>query len=106
MLKYAHGFLQSIATFIGVAAGWILAIILGNKRTKPYLRQKGSWNYRHLFAWGKPSFDLGITITCVIGATVLLSMCFASIDGMAKTLGEEEDKRCKEESSFMVWPSA
>ena len=29
VLKYAHGFLQSIATFIGVAAGWILAIILG-----------------------------------------------------------------------------
>lgn len=99
VLKYAHGFLQSIATFIGVAAGWILAIILGIEN-ETLLTAERVMELPAIFAWGKPSFDLGITITCVIGATVLLSMCFASIDGMAKTLGEEATRQKMQRGIF------
>ena len=99
VLKYAHGFLQSIATFIGVAAGWILAIILGTEN-ETLLTAERVMELPAIFAWGKPSFDLGITITCVIGATVLLSMCFASIDGMAKTLGEEATRQKMQRGIF------
>lgn len=99
VLKYAHGFLQSIAAFIGVAAGWILAIILGIEN-ETLLTAERVMELPAIFAWGKPSFDLGITITCVIGATVLLSMCFASIDGMAKTLGEEATRQKMQRGIF------
>lgn len=41
-----------------------------------------------VWAFGTPSFDPGVTITCVIGALVLLSMSFASLNSMAEAVGE------------------
>lgn len=87
ILKWAKGFLRSIATFVGAAAGWLLACALG-LRSETLPNTGGLITLPGIFAWGKPTFDPGIVVTCVIGATVLLSMCFASIDGMGKVLSE------------------
>lgn len=85
---YAHGFLRSIATFVGMIAGWVLAWILGITG-KVDLMENGLFSLPRLFAWGKPTFDGGIVLTCVIGAIVLLSMVFASINGMGEAVNEK-----------------
>ena len=46
-----------------------------------------------MFAWGRPTFDVGIVVTCIIAAFVLLSMTFASINGMSEVVGDEVDSK-------------
>lgn len=87
VLKYAHGFLQSIASFVGVAAGWIFTYVVKIENSS-LLVSEAFFELPKTFAWGRPTFDLGIIVTCLISATVLLSMCFASIDGMGKALSD------------------
>ena len=83
---YARGFLQSIATLLGVAAGWVLAVLMGLSEHRPAMEQ--IFSIPRMWAFGTPSFDPGVTITCVIGALVLLSMSFASLNSMAEAVGE------------------
>ena len=83
---YARGFLQSIATLLGVAAGWVLAVLMGLSEHRPAMDQ--IFSIPRMWAFGTPSFDPGVTITCVIGALVLLSMSFASLNSMAEAVGE------------------
>ena len=85
---YAHGFLRSIATFVGMIAGWVLAWITGVTGDID-LMENGLISLPQLFAWGKPTFEGGIVVTCIIGALVLLSMVFASINGMGAAVNEE-----------------
>lgn len=84
---YAHGFLRSIATFVGMIAGWVLAWILGITGEID-LMENGLFSLPQPFAWGRPTFDGGIVLTCIIGALVLLSMVFASINGMGEAVNE------------------
>lgn len=89
---FAGGFIKSIATFIGVLAGWILAYFMGIT-AKTDLMAGGILSVPKIFAWGRPTFDLGITATCVIAAFVLLSMTFASINGMSEVVGDTVDNK-------------
>ena len=87
---YLKGFIQSIATLVGVTLGWILAILLGlseNKMTIGALARAPE-----LFAFGAPSFNPGVVISCVLSALVLLSMSFASLFSMAEAVGEQVSK--------------
>ena len=74
---YLKGFIQSIATLVGVVVGWILALLLGLSVDRP--SGTGIISIPDIWAWGRTSFDLGVTVTCVIGALVLLSMSFVKI---------------------------
>lgn len=96
---YGKGFIRSIATFIGMVAGWILAALLGVTESAELL-QNGLVTLPRIFAWGTPHFDLGITVTCVIGATVLLSMAFASISGMGAMVEEEVTEKKMQRTIF------
>ncbi|MEE0741546.1 MAG: uracil-xanthine permease family protein [Emergencia sp.] len=89
---YARGFIKSIATFIGVLAGWVLAWVMGIT-TQADLSAGGVVSLPEVFAWGKPTFDTGVVITCVIAAFVLLSMTFASINGMAEVVEDRPDNK-------------
>lgn len=89
---FAGGFIKSIATFIGVLAGWILAYVMG-VTTEADLMENGILSLPKIFAWGKPTFDVGIVVTCIIAAFVLLSMTFASISGMSEVVGEAADDK-------------
>lgn len=86
---FAKGFIRSIATFIGVLAGWILAWIMGITG-KANLLAGGILSLPKVFAWGTPTFDAGVTVTCVIAAFVLLSMTFASVGGMSEVVGDTQ----------------
>ena len=85
---FAKGFLQSISTLIGISAGWILAILTGIG--SPISNTgKGLISLPKTFSWGTPTFDIGITVTCVLAALVLLSMTFTSIRSMAEMMEEQ-----------------
>lgn len=85
---FTTGFIRSIATFIGMIAGWILAAVLGITE-KVDLLQSGMLSLPKPFAWGAPTFDGGVAVTCLISAFVLISMVFASLNGMAAMAQEE-----------------
>jgi xanthine/uracil permease len=84
----AKGFLKSIATFIGVIIGWIFAALLSVAKS-PTNQGNRIFSIPELFAWGQPTFDPGISITCTIAALLLLSMVFASVKGTADAVDEE-----------------
>lgn len=83
----AQGFLQSIATLIGVSVGWITAFIID---IAPAI---GSSNTSFIslpefFAWGSPTFDFSVVITCALGCIILFSNLIASITGMSEVVDE------------------
>jgi len=90
---FAGSFIKSIATFIGVLAGWLLAFMLGITKSADLL-SNGFVSLPRVFAWGRPTVDPGIIVTCCLAAFALLSMTFASLGGMSETIGDEvDDKR-------------
>ena len=90
---YSKSFLKSVSTLMGALAGWTLAWILGMVRAI----EASSYqivSIPELFSWGKPTFNGGIVLTCLIASLIIISMDFASIAGMAETLGVcLEDKK-------------
>lgn len=96
---FTTGFIRSIATFIGMIAGWILAAFSGVTEEPDFL-QNGFITLPKLFAWGSPTFDGGVAVTCVISAFVLISMVFASINGMGAMVGEEITEQKMRRSIF------
>ncbi|MEY8367902.1 purine/pyrimidine permease [Anaerovoracaceae bacterium 42-11] len=96
---FTKGFIRSIATFIGMVAGWILAAVLGVTDKVDFF-QNGLITLPKLFAWGKPTFDGGVVLTCLISAFVLISMVFASINGMGAMAGEEITEQKMQRSIF------
>lgn len=89
---FAKGFIRSIATFVGVLAGWVLAAVMGITQ-QPEASAGGLFSLPQVFAWGRPTFDPGVIVTCIIAAFVLLSMTFASINGMSEVIGDSVDRR-------------
>ena len=67
-----RGFVQSIATLIGVVCGWILAYALG---VSPEFISDGGGILAvpQPFAWGTPTVDPSVIITCLIGEFALFS---------------------------------
>ncbi|HBC92856.1 MAG TPA: xanthine permease [Pelotomaculum sp.] len=88
----ARGFLGSIAILAGIAGGWILAALAG-------VSHGVAWGYGsmvalpQIFAWGRPTFDLGIVLTCVLTGLLVLSNLVASILAMERVLETELPKR-------------
>lgn len=81
------GFLKSIATLVGVAVGWVTALLLG--LASGVTSTGGALlSLPELFAWGRPTFDLSVTLTCVLGGILLFSNLVASINGLAQVVGE------------------
>lgn len=85
---YGKGIIKSIATFIGVLAGWFLAYLMG-LTTSTNVLTNGVFSLPKAFAWGRPTFNIGIVVTCVIAAFALLSMVFASVGGMSEVVEEK-----------------
>ena len=96
---FTKGFIRSIATFIGMVAGWILAVVLGITEKVNFL-QNGIVTMPTLLAWGKPTYDGGVVLTCMISAFVLISMVFASINGMGAMVGETITEKKMQRSIF------
>ncbi|WP_066635025.1 uracil-xanthine permease family protein [Desulfolucanica intricata] len=87
------GFIRSIAILIGVTVGWILAALLGIAGDVQWADGAAFFALPQLFAWGKPTFDLGIVITSVFTGLLVLSNLVASILAMDRTIDEEVNRR-------------
>jgi xanthine/uracil permease len=81
------GFVQSIAVLIGAGAGWLTALLLGVAPEVQYYSAQVS-PAPALFAWGLPTFDIGVVLACVFSAVLLFSNLVASIIGMSAVTGE------------------
>ncbi|MBV7275654.1 purine/pyrimidine permease [Clostridium sp. PL3] len=102
---FTKGFLQSISTLVGVIVGWIMALLLGIANLTS-LTSEGFVSLPQAFAWGKPTFDVGITITCIIASLVILSMTFTSVNSMAEVLGESVSNKQMSHAIFIHGLSA
>ncbi|HWR08320.1 purine/pyrimidine permease [Sporomusa sp.] len=82
-----RGFIQSIAVLIGAGFGWLMAILLG---ISPPVNHYGAQvsTMPDVFAWGMPTFDIGVILACVCAALLLFSNLVASILGMSAVTGE------------------
>lgn len=81
------GFFKSIATLIGVAAGWIAALLIDIGESVDFANQ-GVVSVPEVFAWGAPTFNSGVVITCIVGCLMLFANVIASINGMADVTGD------------------
>jgi xanthine/uracil permease len=88
---YMKGFLQSIATLVGVAVGWIAAAIAGLWPAPSF--QGGIFSLPEPLSWGTPALNPGIMASCIIGELLLMSMTFASMGSMSAALGESADEK-------------
>jgi len=88
---FATPFIKSIAILIGIAVGWIFAVVIGigMEQFEGSGAQGAFIALPELFAWGTPTFDPGILLTCIIGSFLLFANFFASTIGMADLLKEE-----------------
>ncbi len=86
----ARGFVASISILIATGAGWLMALAVG---LTPLARwePEGVISFPQIFAWGWPTFDLGVTLTCVLAGLVVLSNLVASVVGMAELTGTVAD---------------
>jgi hypothetical protein len=66
-----------------------------------HLTSQGFITFPRAFAWGTPTFDAGIIITCVFSALALLPMTFTSIRGMEALLEVKIPKK-KMNNTFLI----
>ncbi|WP_371377820.1 purine/pyrimidine permease [Sporomusa aerivorans] len=81
------GFIKSIAVLVGAGAGWLSALLLGIAPDVQYSQTQAAI-VPGVFAWGAPTFDLGVILACVIAGVLLFSNLVASIVGMSAVTGE------------------
>jgi xanthine/uracil permease len=89
-----HGreFLASISILVATLVGWGTALLVG-------LTPLAGWESGRTLslpqglAWGRPTFDAGITLTCVLAGLVVLSNLVASLMGMAELTHTVADSR-------------
>lgn len=80
-----RGFLKSIAILIGIAAGWIIAVLVGVPSGE-FITQDAVVALPQIFAWGPPTFDPGIVFISVLTGLLVLSNLVASILAMERVL--------------------
>lgn len=91
MLK-SKGFLNSSSILIGTLVGWGAALAFG---LTPLARwePRGILSLPEIFAWGMPTYDAGVVLTCVLGGVIVLSNLVASLVGMAELTGTVADAK-------------
>lgn len=88
----AKGFIRSMAVLIGTVAGWIVAYPMG---AAPSLQAIAAQHqpllaFPQIFAWGRPTFDVGVMITALMAGLVVLSNLVASVSGMDELYKRQE----------------
>jgi len=81
----AKNIFSSFAILVGLITGWLLAAMAG------LTKELNLENYSiialpQVFAWGEPTFDIGITLTCILTGLLVLSNLVASILAMERVL--------------------
>lgn len=81
----ASGFLKSIAILVGIAAGWVIAVLVGVPSGE-FIKQDAIVALPEIFAWGMPTFDPGIVFVSVLTGLLVLSNLVASILAMERVI--------------------
>ncbi|MDX2480117.1 MAG: purine/pyrimidine permease [Desulfuromusa sp.] len=97
----SKGFMQSISILIGAGCGWVLAFVLG---IAPQMNSHvGALSVvPEIFAWGAPTFDLGILVTFIFAAIILFSNLIATVKGMSAVTGEKVYSRTYDRAALMT----
>lgn len=89
LAKSRSAIFSSYSVLFSLAFGWILFAIFGV--TKPLDVGTTSWiSVPMPFAWGSPTFDLGIVIVSIFTTFLLLTNLVASADVVSKVVGQKE----------------
>ncbi len=80
-----RGFVKSIAVFIGIVFGWIVARLLGMAPGVAWVAMP-LIQLPELFAWGKPTFDPGVLLVSIISGVLILSNLVAAFIAMERTI--------------------
>ncbi|NMA51738.1 MAG: purine/pyrimidine permease, partial [Peptococcaceae bacterium] len=81
----AKNIFSSIAILVGIIIGWILAAI-GGLTKELNLENSSIIALPQVFAWGEPTFDFGIILTCILTGLLVLSNLVASILAMERVM--------------------
>lgn len=83
-------FLSSYSVLISLAFGWLLFAIVGI--AKPITSEVSSWfALPEIFAFGVPTFDIGVVLTSIFTAFILMANMVASMNVVAGVTGKEDD---------------
>ncbi|MFB5192996.1 purine/pyrimidine permease [Alicyclobacillus fastidiosus] len=96
----ARGIIQSIAVLIGLVVGWIVYAMLGLVDT-PHTAA-AVFSVPSVFPFGPPKFHMGVSITCVITAVILLSNLIASVQAFAGAAHEIPSSRAYNRGSVLT----
>jgi xanthine/uracil permease len=88
----APPFFRSFAVIIGVLLGWALFSVMGLTNFSA-LQNVKPFSLPTLFDWGAPTFDLGVTISCVIVGLILTANVVASIIAVNRVSKTELDEK-------------
>ncbi|TGE38364.1 xanthine permease [Desulfosporosinus fructosivorans] len=88
----AKGFIRSMAVLIGTVVGWIVAYATGVAQSLQTIaaQHQPALAFPQIFAWGRPTFDVGVTITALMAGLVVLSNLVASVSGMDELYKRKE----------------
>ncbi len=97
---FFKGFFQTIGILFGTSIGWIVSYFMG--LTYPnHLPVANIILVPEIFAWGPPTFDLGIVVLCIFTGIVVLSNLVVSIEGLAVVTNEvDRTQNPLEKSTF------
>lgn len=86
--KSRNRFLSSYSVLISMAFGWLLFVCAGI--SKPLASGAQSlFSFPHLFAWGVPEYNLGVVLTSIFTAFLLMANMVASVNVVASVSSSE-----------------
>ncbi len=88
----APPFFRSFAVIIGVLLGWAMFSVMGLTNFST-LQNVKPFSLPTLFDWGAPTFDLGVTISCVVVGLILTANVVASIIAVNRVSKTELDEK-------------
>lgn len=90
---WGRGWVKSYAVLIGLSIGWAVydGLGIGEKQTLP----EGGSPFPELFAWGMPQWDLGLALSGIMVAMILISNTVGSLTAVGQVLqpGSDMDRR-------------
>lgn len=87
--KNRNRFLSSYSVLISIAFGWILFAVVGI--AKPVTSGAGTWfSIPQVLAWGMPTFNLGVVLTAIFTAFLLMANMVASLNVVSAVSGYKE----------------
>jgi xanthine/uracil permease len=83
---WGKGWLRNYAVLIGIMIGWLLFVLANGAGDAPQIAS--AVLLPDIFVWGAPNWDIGMIVSAVMVAFVLMSNIIASVSAMEQVLEE------------------